>query len=96
MESNGVPERIHVSNETAELLKEAGKESWLSIREGGVEAKGKGRLQTWFANPSKAPSSGTKSTMSDAFSGTLSGSSNRRADSNSQEFNLYAQLHAYG
>jgi len=48
MESNGVPDNIQVSQETANLLKAAGKESWLIPREDKIEAKGKGLLQTYF------------------------------------------------
>ncbi|CAB9511106.1 Receptor-type guanylate cyclase gcy [Seminavis robusta] len=49
MESNGVPERIHVSQATADLLVSQGKGNWLTPREDKVVAKGKGELQTYFA-----------------------------------------------
>lgn len=39
---------IQVSQETANLLMEAGKESWVVPREDLVEAKGKGKLQTYW------------------------------------------------
>ena len=48
MESTGVRDRIHVSNETAELLIASGKDSWLTKREDKVNAKGKGNLETWW------------------------------------------------
>ena len=50
MESNGVVNRIHCSQSTADELIAAGKSQWLTPREGGVEAKGKGRLQTYFVD----------------------------------------------
>ena len=50
MESTGVTGRIQVSLETAQLLRQSQKEDWLSKRPEGVEAKGKGRLETWFLN----------------------------------------------
>jgi class 3 adenylate cyclase len=50
MESNGVIGRIHCSQETADELVVAGKNKWLTPREGGIEAKGKGRLQTYFVD----------------------------------------------
>lgn len=48
MESHGVPDRIHVSQETASLLISAGKEKWLTPREDKITAKGKGTLTTYF------------------------------------------------
>jgi len=48
MESNGQRNRIHVSGDTAEKLREAGKEDWLSAREDKIVAKGKGEMQTYW------------------------------------------------
>jgi Adenylate and Guanylate cyclase catalytic domain len=48
MESNGLPNRIHGSEETAKLLVEAGKGHWVLPREDLVEAKGKGTIQTYW------------------------------------------------
>merc|ERR1712241_687796 len=48
MESNGIRNRIHISEETAMLLKEAGKEHWLIPREETIQAKGKGELSTYW------------------------------------------------
>jgi class 3 adenylate cyclase len=45
LESTGEPRKIQVSTETAQLLIAAGKEHWLSKREGKVTAKGKGELE---------------------------------------------------
>ena len=38
--------KVQLSQETADLLVSAGKESWVRPRKDLVEAKGKGRLQT--------------------------------------------------
>eukprot|EP00539_Tryblionella_compressa_P008436 CAMPEP_0178765990 /NCGR_PEP_ID=MMETSP0744-20121128/18796_1 /TAXON_ID=913974 /ORGANISM="Nitzschia punctata, Strain CCMP561" /LENGTH=677 /DNA_ID=CAMNT_0020421623 /DNA_START=22 /DNA_END=2051 /DNA_ORIENTATION=- len=48
MESNGVPGRIQVSQDTANLLIAVGKEHWLKAREEKITAKGKGDMQTYF------------------------------------------------
>ncbi|CAB9530583.1 Receptor-type guanylate cyclase gcy [Seminavis robusta] len=50
MESNGLPHRIHVSQETADALRAKGKEVWLTPRPDKVQAKGKGLLQTYFVD----------------------------------------------
>ena len=50
MESNGIPGRIHISQDTADLLTTAGKEKWLTQREDKITAKGKGELTTYFIN----------------------------------------------
>jgi len=51
MESLGLPGKIQASESTANLLLAAGKGDWLTEREGGIEAKGKGNLKTWFVQP---------------------------------------------
>ena len=48
MESTGSPGRIHASEATAELLRVAGKQSWIIQRSEKVSAKGKGTLQTYW------------------------------------------------
>ena len=48
MESTGSPGKIHVSESTANLLRDAGKEGWVSPRKDVVSAKGKGTLQTYW------------------------------------------------
>ena len=45
MESTGQPGRIQVSAETAELLKAAGRDRWITPRNQMVFVKGKGELQ---------------------------------------------------
>ena len=44
MESNGVPGKIHVSKSTADELLSRGKQSWLTVREEKIVAKGKGEM----------------------------------------------------
>ncbi|CAB9515672.1 Receptor-type guanylate cyclase gcy [Seminavis robusta] len=50
MESTALPGKVHVSAETAELLKATGKERWLIPRANEVFVKGKGQLQTYWLN----------------------------------------------
>ncbi|KAL7562125.1 hypothetical protein ACA910_019867 [Epithemia clementina (nom. ined.)] len=51
MESTGLVSKIHISQSTADLLIKAGKSHWISKRDGEVEAKGKGKIQTYWAEP---------------------------------------------
>lgn len=48
MESTGVSNQIHISEETARLLSEAGKSNWLTPRSDKIKAKGKGELSTYW------------------------------------------------
>lgn len=48
IETTGQRNRVHLSEQTANLLVEAGKESWVIPREDKVEAKGKGLLTTYW------------------------------------------------
>lgn len=48
MESTGHCNRIHVSQDTADLLQASGKSHWLQMRKERVSAKGKGELQTYW------------------------------------------------
>jgi len=48
MESNGMKGRIHVSEDTANLLIRAGKGDWVTPREEKIVAKGKGEMQTYW------------------------------------------------
>lgn len=50
MESTGIRGRIQCSRETAELLRQSGKEHWITEREEKVHAKGKGEMQTYFVS----------------------------------------------
>ncbi|CAB9523716.1 Receptor-type guanylate cyclase gcy [Seminavis robusta] len=69
MESNSLPGKIQVSSETAELLKAANKGSWLAARPGGIEAKGKGTLATFWVLPNRPSSSMSGSVSSAGLSG---------------------------
>jgi class 3 adenylate cyclase len=51
MESTGMRDKIQISQSTADLLMKAGKGHWLKEREDIVEAKGKGRMTTFWLNP---------------------------------------------
>ena len=67
MESTGLPNRIQVSQETADLLIMAGKADWLQTRPDKVIAKGKGELQTyWLASPGR----GVKQSLTASSSGS--------------------------
>ena len=57
MESTSKGGCIHVSQETANLLVAASKTHWISKREGTIEAKGKGRMQTYWVDTNSAASS---------------------------------------
>jgi 3'5'-cyclic nucleotide phosphodiesterase len=56
--SSGVPNKIQLSEATANLLRAAGKENWLISRSDKVSAKGKGVMNTyWLSRGSKRPNS---------------------------------------
>jgi class 3 adenylate cyclase len=46
MESNGLPERIHMSDDTYKQL--TNREQYLFENRGEIEVKGKGRMRTYF------------------------------------------------
>lgn len=62
MESNGQKGRIQVSQSTADCLVAAGKNKWLTSREDLVEAKGKGKMQTYWVTVGAEKSLRTSST----------------------------------
>ena len=51
MESTGMRDRIHISQETADLIVAGGKSHWVVPREDVVVAKGKGELRTFWLLP---------------------------------------------
>jgi class 3 adenylate cyclase len=61
METTGAPNKIHLSQQTVDLLIAAGKNRWVKAREELVTAKGKGQLQTYWLSfrPPAASSSGS-------------------------------------
>ena len=70
MESTGERNRIQVSAATADLLvKKHGKSSWVTPREDLIEAKGKGKMQTYWALPDRGQ---TGSVVSEVHSGVTS------------------------
>eukprot|EP00977_Amphora_coffeiformis_P003945 scaffold792_cov163-Amphora_coffeaeformis.AAC.4 len=64
IESTGAKNRIHVSEQTANLLISAGKQDWVQQRTDRVTAKGKGELQTYWLTCSR-PSDADKSVSDD-------------------------------
>jgi class 3 adenylate cyclase len=50
MESTGLKDKIQISQETADLLIASGKNHWVTPRADIVEAKGKGRMQTYWVD----------------------------------------------
>jgi len=57
MESNGRRGRIQASQATVDALEAHGKGHWAAKREDLVEAKGKGKMQTYWVSPQNAASS---------------------------------------
>ena len=51
MLTNGKPNKIHISVETAELLNLAGKSHWISPRKDVVLVRGKGEMSTFWIKP---------------------------------------------
>ena len=67
MESNGIQGRIHCSQATADKLIEADRAHWLTRRNTRIEAKGKGRMQTYWIHPKAGRSSnGSSADIDDA------------------------------
>jgi hypothetical protein len=67
--SLGKRNKIQVSQSTADLLLASGKGHWLKSRKGGVTAKGKGVLSTFWLNPT-AKKRGSSIASSVASSGS--------------------------
>ena len=61
IETGGRADRIHVSTETANQLKELGKSKWVTKREDTIIAKGKGELQTYWLSVNFAGVASTRS-----------------------------------
>lgn len=56
IETTGQRNRIHISQETADLLIAHGKQGWIEKRQDEVEAKGKGKLSTYWLTPQQCGS----------------------------------------
>jgi class 3 adenylate cyclase len=76
MESTGSRGRIQVSQDTANLLTEAGRGHWLASRKEQVIAKGKGEMQTYWLVEAKG---------SDSRSASLSDSSENKSSADETE-----------
>ena len=59
---------MQVSQSTADLLVAAGKGHWLKPRPGGVTAKGKGKLNSFWLNPNAKPRRASGTSSSEASS----------------------------
>ena len=57
IESTGERAKIHLSEDTADLIIAAGKGHWVTARKGKVSAKGKGQLQTYWLDLSAGKNS---------------------------------------
>jgi hypothetical protein len=89
MESTGVRNRIHISRETAELLRNGGKGHWIVPRSDPVEAKGKGVLQTFFLDIKKQSSgSQTSAKSADSSEGDSVYMPHLQSESNKAETSL--------
>ena len=71
MESTGRRSCIQVSQATADLLTQLGKESWIRPREDLVEVKGKGKMQTYWVEPSIHRSGAQPSDCTESMEGLL-------------------------
>lgn len=84
MESNSRTGKIHCSKDTADLLVEGGKESWLTERPDTIVAKGKGEMITYFIDVPTTDASSKRSGYSKrSFGSKKSLSSKKSADSDS-------------
>lgn len=59
IETTGMRDKIHISQDTADHLIQAGKSKWIVPREDKVIAKGKGELSTWWLNIKSSASDGS-------------------------------------
>jgi len=59
MESTGARHRIHISSDTADLLRTAGKASWIETRKEMVDIKGKGFQRTYWVKVGNESSAST-------------------------------------
>ena len=63
IEATGAKNRIHISQETADCLIENGKGNWVKPRRDPVFAKGKGDIQTYWVDVSRAGSVGSRHSL---------------------------------
>jgi class 3 adenylate cyclase len=67
METTGVKNKVHLSQDTASILISSGKQHWLSPRQDLVHVKGKGSMQTYWLLLGSSSASVTSSEMSEAM-----------------------------
>jgi len=65
LEKHGKRNMIHISEETAELLRKAGKTHWLQARSTKVHIRAKGELQTYFVFPKSSDNASSNSSSMD-------------------------------
>lgn len=66
IEGSGKPGRIHCSKETADLIRDAGKEGWLEKRPDGVTIHGRGTLETYWVTVERERAESMTSVASDS------------------------------
>jgi hypothetical protein len=73
VETTGIPDKIHLSEQTAQLLKDAGKANWIYPRGDTVVAKGKGELVTYLLHERfvSARTAASRSSASDSLDETM-------------------------
>jgi len=69
MESTGAKNCIHISSDTAQLLRIAGKEKWIEKRDKMIDIKGKGAQNTYWVKIKTVPKSAASETSSSAKDG---------------------------
>jgi hypothetical protein len=87
MESTGARNRVHISSDTAELLKAAGKGGWIEKRKETIDVKGKGLLHTyWVKVTTESSSSACSSSLHEGADALPAIQAKRKLkDSKSQE-----------
>ena len=80
MESNGARNAIHVSQDTADALIAGGYAHIIKAREDKIEAKGKGKLQTYWIETAAFTIPATSVTSSDHMQGRISSTGSMTAD----------------
>ena len=71
LESSGEGNRIHMSADTAHLIRDAGLERWIERREELITLKGKGSMQTYWLIALKKDRTGTEARMESSPMGSL-------------------------
>ena len=71
MEAHSKPNRIHVSESTANLLREAGKGIWVIPRKKKIAPKGKQEMQTYFVDTRTGGRSTSAGSIMDASSTSI-------------------------